>query len=76
MLIAMRALTGLLGGSMTVAQAYIADSTTVEERSPILSQLNGISCLSFLFGPMIGGLLGQISLRYPLYHTLFVRPSF
>ena len=63
--IAARAFTGLLGGSLTVAQSYIADVYPPEERGGALSMLMGVSSVSYVIGPFFGGLLSQSSYKVP-----------
>ncbi|KAK8797100.1 hypothetical protein WA158_004310 [Blastocystis sp. Blastoise] len=62
-----RAFTGILGGSQTIGQAYIADSIAPEERSKYLTQSTAIVAVSFVIGPLLGGVLTAISLRFPYY---------
>ncbi|KAK8790261.1 hypothetical protein WA588_000424, partial [Blastocystis sp. NMH] len=64
-LIISRALTGLFAGSWIVAQAYIADCTTPEERPKYLAQLEAFLAAAYILGPAIGGLLGEISYGVP-----------
>ena len=55
-------MTGLLGGSPPIAEAYIADVTSKEERPKFLAMMGAVISLSFLFGPGIGaGLAGMAS---------------
>ena len=60
-----RGLTGLLGGSVTVGQAYLADCIPPEDRSTVLARLTGVAAFAFIFGPIIGGIFGQASYRLP-----------
>ena len=60
-----RGLTGLLGGSVTVGQAYLADCIPPEDRSTALARLTGVAAFAFIFGPIIGGIFGQASYRLP-----------
>src|SRR3989441_5288838 len=46
---------GLCGGNITVAQAYIADTTPPEERSKKMGLIGMAFGLGFIFGPFIGG---------------------
>ncbi|KAM7454703.1 MFS transporter, multidrug efflux [Blastocystis sp. subtype 1] len=65
MLIITRSLTGLAAGSWIVAQAYIADCTTPDERPKYLARLEAFLAAAYIFGPAIGGFLGQIKLGLP-----------
>ena len=64
-LIITRTLTGLAAGSWIVAQAYIADCTTPDERPKYLARLEAFLAAAYIFGPAIGGFLGQIRLGLP-----------
>jgi len=52
-----RILDGLLGGNVSLAQAYITDSTTQENRSSGLGLIGAAFGVGFIFGPALGGLL-------------------
>ncbi|KAK8805555.1 hypothetical protein WA158_002211 [Blastocystis sp. Blastoise] len=62
-----RAYTGLLGGSMTIGLASIADVVPAEERGPYLSRLGGFTAGVYLFGPAIGGFLSSYYLEAPFW---------
>ncbi|HXW63518.1 MAG TPA: MFS transporter [Burkholderiaceae bacterium] len=66
-LVAVRLLGGALSANIAVAQAYVADITSVEKRTPALGKLGAMFGLGFVLGPMFGGLLGQIDLRLPFF---------
>lgn len=61
MLIASRIIGGIGGSSIGVAQAYIADVTTKEERSKGMALIGVAFGFGFVFGPMMGGFLSHIS---------------
>jgi MFS transporter, DHA1 family, tetracycline resistance protein len=50
-----RLAAGAAGGTISVAQAYVADATDEEGRAHGLGLLGAASGLGILFGPMIGG---------------------
>ena len=52
-----RILDGLLGGNVSLAQAYITDSTTRENRSQGLGLIGAAFGVGFIFGPALGGIL-------------------
>ena len=52
-----RIMDGLLGGNVSLAQAYITDSTTKENRSTGLGMIGAAFGVGFIFGPALGGLL-------------------
>lgn len=59
MLIISRVIAGIGGSSIAVAQAYIADVTTTENRSKGMGLIGAAFGLGFVFGPLIGGLLSN-----------------
>lgn len=52
-----RILDGLLGGNVSLAQAYITDSTTRENRATGLGLIGAAFGVGFIFGPALGGFL-------------------
>ena len=56
-LIAARLVDGLLGSNMTVAQAYISDVTTPQQRTKSYSYSSAVFGAGLIFGPMISGVL-------------------
>eukprot|EP00931_Biecheleriopsis_adriatica_P042630 TRINITY_DN24302_c0_g1_i1.p1 TRINITY_DN24302_c0_g1~~TRINITY_DN24302_c0_g1_i1.p1 ORF type:complete len:488 (+),score=99.10 TRINITY_DN24302_c0_g1_i1:43-1506(+) len=53
-----RIIAGLCGGTMGVAQAYVADLTTTEdEQSEAQSKMQASTSLGIMIGPAVGGLL-------------------
>lgn len=54
-----RMLAGLGGSNIGVAQAYIADITTKEERAKGMGIIGAAFGLGFVFGPVIGALLAK-----------------
>ena len=59
MLLLSRTIAGIGGSSIGVAQAYIADVTTKENRSKGMGLIGSAFGLGFVFGPLIGGLLSD-----------------
>lgn len=59
MLIISRVIAGIGGSSIAVAQAYIADVTTKDNRSKGMGLIGSAFGLGFVFGPLIGGLLSN-----------------
>ncbi len=59
-----RMLGGIGGSNISVAQAYIADITPAEERSKGMGLIGAAFGLGFVFGPMIGGFLSEISYAF------------
>jgi len=52
-----RILDGFLGGNTSLAQAYITDSTTKEDRAKGLGMIGAAFGIGFIFGPALGGAL-------------------
>jgi MFS transporter, DHA1 family, tetracycline resistance protein len=55
-----RMLSGTTGATVPVAQAYVADVTTKEQRLKYLGLLGAAAGLAFIFGPAIGGTLSTL----------------
>lgn len=62
-----RILNGLTAASFSTAGAYLADVTPPEKRAQRFGIMGSAFSFGFLFGPVIGGWLGEISLRAPFY---------
>jgi len=62
-----RTLAGITSASMTAANAYIADVTPPEKRAGAYGVLSAAFGIGFIVGPMLGGLLGQVSPRLPFW---------
>jgi len=54
-----RILAGLGGANISVAQAFIADTTSEQERARGMGMIGAAFGLGFVFGPAIGGLLAH-----------------
>ena len=67
LLFAGRILDGLTGGNFTVAQSYITDVTTAEDRARGLGLTGAAFGLGFIIGPALGGLLSQWGYGLPAY---------
>ncbi len=62
-----RAIAGICGATYAVANAYVADLTTPEERAKRFGLLGAAWGTGFIIGPALGGLLGQIGPRLPFF---------
>ncbi len=62
-----RLISGITASSFATAGAYIADVTAPADRAAKFGQLGAAFGLGFVIGPAIGGLLGDVSLRLPLW---------
>ena len=65
LLFAGRAVAGLTAANAAVATAYIADVTPESERAHRFGLSQAFFGAGFVLGPVIGGILGDISLRDP-----------
>jgi MFS family permease len=61
-----RALDGITGGNISVANAYLADITEDEDRSQNFGKMSIASNLGFIIGPTLAGLLGGTMLQETL----------
>jgi multidrug resistance protein len=62
-----RIIDGLTAGNLSLAQAYISDVTTPENRSKAFGLIGIAFGLGFLVGPGVSGFLAQYSYTYPIY---------
>lgn len=62
-----RFVTGLSGGIITVAQAYIADITDEQTRTQGMGIIGAAFGLGFILGPVLGGVLSQWGFAVPAY---------
>lgn len=67
LLLLSRMTAGAAGGTISVAQAYIADSTEAEERAHGLGLIGAAAGLGVMLGPAIGGYFSQWGLGMPGY---------
>jgi MFS family permease len=66
-LVGSRVFAGACGANLGVASAYIADVTTPEKRSKGMGMIGMAFGLGFIFGPLLGGVLGGWILRLPFF---------
>ncbi len=67
LLFAARILDGLSGGNISTARAYISDVTEEKDRAKAFGIIGAAFGLGFIFGPALGGLLGQIDDAAPAW---------
>ena len=60
-------IAGISGASVATATAYIADITPKDKRAHRFGLIGAAFGLGFIFGPVVGGLLGEIGPRWPFY---------
>ena len=58
---------GVLAANFAVANAYVADLTTPENRAKSFGMIGAAFGIGYVIGPMLGGLLGSIDIRLPFY---------
>jgi DHA1 family tetracycline resistance protein-like MFS transporter len=66
-LFAGRILSGISSATFAIVNAYIADVTTEDERSSRFGLVSAAWGVGFVFGPVLGGLLGEIDPRLPFW---------
>ncbi len=62
-----RAIEGLGGGNLGIANAYIADVTTAEERPQALAYATAAFGAGFIVGPILSGLLARFGFAMPFF---------
>jgi DHA1 family tetracycline resistance protein-like MFS transporter len=60
-----RILDGLTAGNLATAQAYISDHTAPENRAKAFGVIGIAFGIGFMFGPALGGALGEYALHLP-----------
>ncbi|WP_395671675.1 TCR/Tet family MFS transporter [Phenylobacterium sp.] len=60
-----RLLNGATAASFSTAGAYLADVTAPSERAKMFGWMGSAFSIGFIFGPALGGWLGEIDLRLP-----------
>ncbi|CAE7213781.1 tetA [Symbiodinium natans] len=67
MIVAARAINGASGGTVGIANAYIADATTGEEKSVYISYLQACNSIGIIIGPALGGVLSHLGFSVACY---------
>lgn len=62
-----RIVSGVTGGNISTAQAYIADVTSKENRAKGMGLFGAAFGLGFVFGPAIAGILSKYGIHVPFY---------
>ncbi len=62
-----RIIAGSTAGVLSTANAYIADVTPPEKRAQAFGLLGAAFGIGFIIGPVLGGFLGNYSLRLPFW---------
>lgn len=66
-LLLIRIVSGATAASFSVANAYVADITAPDQRGRAFGMLGAAFGVGFIFGPMLGGLLGGQDVRLPFF---------
>ncbi|WP_233202694.1 MFS transporter [Limnohabitans sp. JirII-31] len=66
-LIVVRTLGGVMQGNIAIANAYVADISSPEQRAKRFGLLGAMMGVGFIIGPVVGGLMGAINLHLPFY---------
>ncbi|MBO6657397.1 MAG: TCR/Tet family MFS transporter [Pseudomonadales bacterium] len=64
-----RMISGIGSATFSTCNAYIADSTTPEERAQYFGLTGAAFGLGFVIGPALGGFLGEFGSRVPFFAT-------
>jgi DHA1 family tetracycline resistance protein-like MFS transporter len=63
---------GIAGGTVTTANAYMADISNEHNRAKNFALISAAMGLGFILGPTIGGILGEFGTRVPLFFAAFL----
>ena len=66
-LIASRLIGGAMQANAAVANAYVADISSPDERAKRFGMLGAMFGIGFMLGPVLGGILGAIDLQLPFF---------
>ena len=61
-----RIIGGIAGGTIATGTAYLADISDTKDKKKNFAII-GAAGLGFILGPIIGGLMGEISVRAPFF---------
>lgn len=67
LLLVSRVAAGAAGGTISVAHAYVADTTSAQERAHGMGLIGAAAGLGVMLGPAVGGFFSEISLSAPGY---------
>jgi DHA1 family tetracycline resistance protein-like MFS transporter len=70
-----RVIDGLTAGNLSLAQAYISDVTTPENRARSFGIIGIAFGIGFLVGPGVSGYLSQFGYSYPILAAAFLSAS-
>lgn len=64
-----RLVSGIGSATFSTCNAYIADSTSVDERAQYFGLMGAAFGMGFIIGPALGGFLGEYGSRVPFFAT-------
>lgn len=64
-----RLVTGIGSATFSTCNAYIADTTSTDERAQYFGMMGAAFGLGFVIGPLLGGFLGEYGSRVPFFAT-------
>jgi DHA1 family tetracycline resistance protein-like MFS transporter len=67
-----RVISAITSASFTTANAYIADVTAPDKRAQAFGMIGAAFGAGFIVGPVLGGWLGGIDLRWPFWAAAFL----
>ncbi|MEM7765102.1 MAG: TCR/Tet family MFS transporter [Pseudomonadota bacterium] len=67
-----RGVAGIFASTFSTAGAYVADITPPDQRAQRFAILGAAFGAGFILGPAIGGVLGDINVRYPFFAAALV----
>jgi len=62
-----RVMGGIFGATFSVANAYMADVSEGKDRAAAFGLVGAAFGMGFIIGPLIGGVLGEIDVRLPIF---------
>ncbi|MGB7287665.1 MAG: TCR/Tet family MFS transporter [Salaquimonas sp.] len=62
-----RMIGGIFGATFSVANAYMADISSGKDRAAAFGLVGAALGVGFIIGPLMGGVLGEIDLRLPMF---------
>lgn len=65
-----RAFDGVFSGQVPIIRAYVADVSPQRDRSHVMGKIMAAFSLGLVLGPAIGGVLGEIDWRYPVFFAM------